>query len=391
MRKSTIWDRDEAEGVHQIRNLRRLPRLNPNPVSAQVPAPVALDRQDDSSTVDRGTRAPRFRADVARLTRRDGTAIGIDDRARQRRVWRRIRGLEAAPARGRAFIYLWADGIHLGAGPADERRVLLVVIGADADGTKHLVALGEAMSESELSWTELFEDLKGRGLRAPSLLIADGANGLWAAAGASLSQTRRQRCWLHKVRNVLDKVPEKQQPRVHEELPAIVSAPSEVIARERIETLAQSLQRDYPKASTCLRDDIDRMVTFYRFRQASWRSLRTTSPRSSRSSPRYGYEPTRQSDCEQRNRGSSRRRRAATAGASAETSTRAAFTRGFRRSHAGLPASRSTGRSFRSRKPPLRTLVRRKRCRPVSPPGTVSRTISSSLHRPRSPALGTRR
>jgi len=112
-------------------------------------------------------------------------------------------------------VYLWADGIHLGAGPADERRVLLVVIGADADGTKHLVALDEAMSESELSWIELFEDLKGRGLRAPSLLIADGANGLWAAAGMSLPDTRQQRCWLHKVRNVLDKVPEKQQPRVH--------------------------------------------------------------------------------------------------------------------------------------------------------------------------------
>jgi len=96
---------------------------------------------------------------------------------------------------GEHLAYLWADGIHLGAGPADERRVLLVVIGADADGT-----LDEAMSESEceLSWTELFEDLKGRGLRAPSLLIADGANGLCAAAGTSFPDTRQQRCWLQR-------------------------------------------------------------------------------------------------------------------------------------------------------------------------------------------------
>ena len=178
---------------------------------------------------------------------------------------------------------------------------------------------------------------------------------------------------------------------MHEELRAIVNAPSEVIARERIETLAQSLQRDYPKASTCLRDDIDRMVTFYRFRQASWRSLRTTSPRSSRSSPRYGYEPTRQSDCEQGNRGPSRRRGAATAGGIGGNLDAGGLHTRFRRSHAGLPASRSTGRSFRSRRPPLRTLVRRKRCRPVSPPGIVSRTISSRLHRPCSPTLGTRR
>lgn len=79
---------------------------------------------------------------------------------------------------GDRYVYLWVDGIHLGAGPADERRVLLVVIGANADGTKRLVALDDAMSESELSWTELFEDLKKRGLHMPQLLIADGANGL---------------------------------------------------------------------------------------------------------------------------------------------------------------------------------------------------------------------
>jgi len=176
------------------------------------------------------------------------------------------------------FVYLWVDGIHLGAGPADERRVLLVVIGADVNGTKHLVALDEAMSESELSWTELFEDLKRRGLRAPRLLIADGANGLWAAAGKALPDTQQQRCWLHKVRNVLDKVPEKHQPRVHSDLRSIVNAPNEATAREQIETLAQSLQRDYPKAAACIRDDIDRMVTFFRFPPESWKSLRTTNP-----------------------------------------------------------------------------------------------------------------
>ena len=179
---------------------------------------------------------------------------------------------------GDRYVYLWVDGIHLGAGPADERRVLLVVIGANADGTKHLVALDDAMSESELSWTELFEDLKKRGLHMPQLLIADGANGLWAAASKALPSTRQQRCWLHKVRNVLDKLPEKQKPRVHTELRSIVNAPSEIEARNGIEALAKTLQRDYPKAAACLRDDVDRMVTFYRFPSGSWKSLRTTNP-----------------------------------------------------------------------------------------------------------------
>ena len=75
----------------------------------------------------------------------------------------------------------------------------------------------------------------------------DGANGLWAAAGKALPSTRQQRCWLHKVRNVLDKLPEKQKPRVHADLRSIVNAPSETEARNGIEALAKTLQRDYPK------------------------------------------------------------------------------------------------------------------------------------------------
>ena len=176
------------------------------------------------------------------------------------------------------FVYLWGDGIHLGAGPEDKRRVLLVLIGADARGFKHLVALEEAMSGSELSWIELFEDLKRRGLREPSLVIADGTNGMWAAATKAFPNAQQQRCWWHKIRNVLDKVPEKQQPRVHTDLRSIVHAKGETQAREQIETLAQSLQREYPKAAACVRDDVDRMVTFFRFPEPSWKSLRTTNP-----------------------------------------------------------------------------------------------------------------
>lgn len=176
------------------------------------------------------------------------------------------------------FIYLWADGIHLGAGPGDERRVLLVVIGADLQGKKHLVALDEAMSESELSWSELFGDLKARGLREPQLLIGDGANGLWAAATSVLSSTAQQRCWVHKIRNVSDKLPERLQPEVKEKLHEIMYAPDRAEAIARLEALARSLQRDYPKAAACLRDDLERMLAYYAFPPASWRSLRTTNP-----------------------------------------------------------------------------------------------------------------
>jgi len=156
--------------------------------------------------------------------------------------------------------------------------VLLVVLGCDPRGIKHLVALDEAISESELSWSELFEDLKKRGFQAPQLIIADGANGLWAAATSSFPSTAQQRCWLHKIRNVLDKVPKKLQPNVLKPLREIMHAETAPQARQLLEDLARSLQRDYPKAAECLRDDVERMLTFHRFPKSSWKNLRTTNP-----------------------------------------------------------------------------------------------------------------
>lgn len=176
------------------------------------------------------------------------------------------------------YVYIWADGVHLGAGPGDERRVILTVIGADLQGKKHLVALDEAMSESETSWREVLHDLKGRGLRAPQLAIADGANGFWAALTAQYPDTAQQRCWLHKGRNVLDKVPEKLKPEVHRELREICKSTTRAEAVSKIDVLACSLSTDYPKAAACVRDDVDRMLAYFGFPMASWRSLRTTNP-----------------------------------------------------------------------------------------------------------------
>lgn len=96
------------------------------------------------------------------------------------------------------FVYVWADGVHLGAGPGDERRIILVLIGADPQGNKHLVALDEAMSESELSWQDLLRDLKARGLRGPRLAIADGAN----ARAFACARTWRSDCVAGRPRSI---------------------------------------------------------------------------------------------------------------------------------------------------------------------------------------------
>jgi putative transposase len=170
------------------------------------------------------------------------------------------------------YAYMWADGVHLGAGPADERRVILVVIGADAQGKKHLVALDEAMSESETSWREILHDLKARGLRAPSLAVADGANGFWSAISAEYPETAQQRCWLHKNRNVLDKVPEKLKGEVRRKLREICTSETRAEAMSKIDSLAISLSKDYPKAAACVRDDVDRMLAYFAFPKASYQS-----------------------------------------------------------------------------------------------------------------------
>jgi len=176
------------------------------------------------------------------------------------------------------FVYVWVDGVHLGAGPDDERRVILVMIGADLQGEKQLITLDDVMSESELSWQEILEDLKRRGLRAPQLAIADGAHGFWAALSTVYPTTKQQRCWRHKTQNVLDKVPERNKDDVHRQLREIVASTTRAEARIKLDALADALSPDYPKAAACMRDDVERMLTFFSFPKASWKSLRTTNP-----------------------------------------------------------------------------------------------------------------
>ena len=176
------------------------------------------------------------------------------------------------------LLFTWADGVYLGAGPDDERRVFLVVVSADRTGYKHLLAIREAMSESEAHWTNLFADLAQRGLRAPQLLVADGACGLWAAAHKGWPGVSQQRCWLHKMRNVEEKLPKKHQGAAHAALAQIMHAETEAEARRKLESLTKSYERSYPKAAACLRDDRDRLFAYYRFPHATWIHLRTTNP-----------------------------------------------------------------------------------------------------------------
>jgi len=141
------------------------------------------------------------------------------------------------------ILSVWADGIYLGSGPDDERRVFLVVIGADRTETKHLLALEDALAESEKSWLALFAELQERGLKAPALFITDGAQGLWAAVGQVFAGSAQQRCWKHKIANVLGKLPKKGREDDLAALREIMYDESEAAARRKLETLAKSYAR----------------------------------------------------------------------------------------------------------------------------------------------------
>jgi putative transposase len=175
------------------------------------------------------------------------------------------------------YVYLWADGVYVDAGAEDERRVMLAVIGVKSSGDKDLLALEDAFGESAESWATVFESLRERGLKNIAMLVADGAQGIWKAFSAVFPRAKQQRCWLHKIRNVEDKLPEKHRGTIHPRLVEIMHAESRAQAERLIEKLARELSRQYPKAAACLRDDVERMTAYYAFPKAHWKHLRTTN------------------------------------------------------------------------------------------------------------------
>lgn len=175
------------------------------------------------------------------------------------------------------IVYVWVDGIYLKAGIADERACLLVVIGADVSGKKHLLAIAEGYRESKESWLEVLRQLKARGMNEPALAVGDGGLGFWAAAGEVWRQTKQQRCWVHKMRNVLDKLPHKERAEAAKSLRAIYVSRTREEARSKVLALAKRWRGIYDRAAECLIDDLERMLTFFDFPVEHHKHLRTTN------------------------------------------------------------------------------------------------------------------
>lgn len=175
------------------------------------------------------------------------------------------------------YVYLWADGVHFNVRLEDDRLACLTLVGVLPDGTKEVVALEDGYRESTESWKMLLRDLKRRGLAPPKLAVADGALGFWAALGDIYPETEEQRCWVHKIANVLDKLPKRLQPRAKSHLHEIMNAQDRETALEELVRFQKEYQAKYPKAVDCLTKDVDRLFTFMNYPAAHWLHLRTTN------------------------------------------------------------------------------------------------------------------
>jgi transposase-like protein len=178
---------------------------------------------------------------------------------------------------GRAYVYLWADGVHFNVRLEDDRLACLTVIGVRSDGTKEVIALEDGYRESTESWLTLLRDLKRRGLPAPKLAVADGALGFWAALRQVYPEAAGQRCWVHKIANVLDKLPKRLQPRAKAHLHEIMRAENQATALAELARFQEEYGAKYPKAVACLTKDLDTLFTFMAFPAAHWIHLRTTN------------------------------------------------------------------------------------------------------------------
>ena len=160
------------------------------------------------------------------------------------------------------------------------RRPVLVALGIRHDGKKEIIDFRRAASESAAEWERFLTDLWRRGLTGESLevICADGGQGLIAALPTVYPGISLQRCWAHKIRNILDKVRKADRDAIKAGLHAVMNAPNRPKALSAARRFADDWETTYPKAVACLRNDLDDLLTCFRYATlAERKQVRTTN------------------------------------------------------------------------------------------------------------------
>ena len=176
------------------------------------------------------------------------------------------------------YVYWWADGVYSNV-RMDDRLCLLVIIGVTEQGKKELVAVEDGFRESESSGYELLSGLKERALQTgPKLAIGDGALGFWKAISQCYPESRHQRCWVHKMANVLNVIPKSVQPKMKTARQDIWMAETRQDALDAYQRALVRFKGKYPGAMERLRNDQEEWLPFYDFPAQHWLHIRTTNP-----------------------------------------------------------------------------------------------------------------
>jgi putative transposase len=183
------------------------------------------------------------------------------------------------PLSDQEVVYLWVDGIYVKAGLEKEKAALLVAVGALSDGSKVILSVEAGVRESTESWSRLLRSLKERGMNAPRLVIGDGHLGIWGALANVFPEASEQRCWNHRIVNVLDRVPKKKQAQVTVWLRELMYAPTREKADEQKGKFQQWCDgQGLEAAGRLLDEDWERLVAYYGYPKDHWKHLRTTNP-----------------------------------------------------------------------------------------------------------------
>ena len=228
----------------------------------------------------RGLSAGDFQEALAALLGKEAANLSPSVIGRLKQQWEgEYERWQTRDLSARRYVYIWADGVYLQARMEDSADCMLVVIGATPEGRKELVGFRVGVRESAQSWRELLVDLKARGLSAaPEIAVGDGALGFWKALDEVFPATRHQRCWVHKIANVLNKVPKSVQPGMKEDLREVRDAPDRATAEAAIGTFVEKYATKYPKAVECLAKDREALLSFFDFPADHWDHLRTANP-----------------------------------------------------------------------------------------------------------------
>lgn len=180
---------------------------------------------------------------------------------------------------GEVVPYLYLDGIcvRVRCGSHIDSLPVLAAVGVRPNGEKVLLALEMCGGESTAAWKGLVEDLSGRGLHAPRLAIIDGNPGLARALAETWPKTNRQRCTVHKLRNLLAHAPKRLYEEIRTDFHAIVYAESLILARSAYDAFLRKWRRQCDGVARSLEEGGPELLTFFRYPKSQWKSLRTTN------------------------------------------------------------------------------------------------------------------